>query len=79
MPEQRDAKRCEAREGRSDGSSRCMTVQTKVKRRKASALGKPARSGEAQYTSEVQAYWRQDGHEVCWPYPGASAGSPRKW
>jgi hypothetical protein len=32
-----------------------MTVQTKVKRRKASALGKPARSGEAPYTLEVQA------------------------
>ena len=72
----RDAKRREAREGRSGGSRRCMTVQTKVKRRKAFASGEPARSGEARYTSEMQMYWRQDGHEVCWPYPGASAGSP---
>jgi len=76
MLSQRDMKRCEAREGRSGGSHRCMTAQTKVKRRKASASGKPARSGEAPYTLEVQVYWRQGGHEVCWSYPGASAGSP---
>ena len=76
VPAQKDAKRCGAREGRSDGSHRCVAVQTKVKRRKAAASGKPARSGEAQYTLEMQLYWRQDGHEVCWSYPGASAGSP---
>jgi hypothetical protein len=75
---QRDAKRCEAREGRSGGSRRCVTVQAKAKCRKAAASGEPASGGKARYTSEMQLYWHQDGHEVCWPYPGASAGSPRK-
>lgn len=51
---QRDAKRCGAREGRSSGSRRCMTVQAKAKCRKAAASGEPAPSGEAQYTSEMQ-------------------------
>jgi len=78
MLSQRDAKRCEAREGRSGGSHRCMTVQAKAKCRKAAASGEPAPSGKARYTSEMQMYWHHDGHEICWPYPGASAGSPRK-
>ena len=75
---QRDVKRCEAREGRSGGSHRCVPVQAKAKRRKAATVGKPAPSGEAPYTSELWLYWRHDGCEVCWSYPGASAGSPRK-
>jgi hypothetical protein len=73
-----DAKRCEAREGRSGGSRRCVTVQAKAKCRKADALGELAPSSEAQFTSEMHVYWHQDGHEVCWSYPGASAGSPPK-
>jgi hypothetical protein len=75
---QADVKRCEAREGRCGGSHRCVSVQAQAKRRKAFAAGKPASSGEARYTLELQAYWRQDRHEVYWSYPGASAGSPRK-
>jgi hypothetical protein len=50
----REAKRRRAREGRSGGSHRCATVQTKVKCRKAAASGQPAPSGEARYTSEMQ-------------------------
>ena len=78
VPLRRDAKRRGAREGRSGGSHRCVAVQAKAKRRKAAASGKPAPGGEARYTLEVQLYWRHDGHEVCWSYPGASAGSPRE-
>lgn len=65
----RDVKRREAREGRSGGSRRCMTVQAKAKCRKATASGEPAPSGKARYTSEMQMYWHQDGHEVCWYLP----------
>jgi hypothetical protein len=65
----RDAKRRGAREGRSGGSHRCVTVQAKAKCRRAAASGKPARSGKARFTSEMQVWWHQDGHEVCWSYP----------
>ena len=46
----------------------------KAKRRKASALGEPARSGEAQYPHEARVYWRGGGREVLESYLARSAG-----
>ena len=42
-----------SREGSSEGSHRCKTGRTKVKHRKAFAVGKPALSGIARYPSEL--------------------------
>lgn len=51
--------------------------RTKVKRRKASAVGESARSDEAQYPLVLRAYWRRDGLEDSRSYPVRSAG-PRE-
>lgn len=48
--------------------------RTKVKRRKAFASGKSARGDNAQFLSDMQMYWRRDRAEICWSYPGRSAG-----
>jgi len=48
--------------------------RAKAKRREASAAGEPALSGEARYSSELQAYGRRDGRKVWRSYLGRSAG-----
>lgn len=48
--------------------------RAQAKRRKASASGEPAPSGEAQNPSETRMYWRRGSHEDHWSYPGRSAG-----
>lgn len=55
---------CWAREGRSDGVIGASPTRTKVKRRKAYAVGEPALSGKAQNASELHAYWRRAGDEI---------------
>lgn len=48
--------------------------RAQAKRRKASASGEPACSGEARNPSATRVYWRRGSHEDCWSYPGRSAG-----
>ena len=48
--------------------------RAKAKRRKATALGEPAPSGEAQYPYEARVYWRRGGREVVESYLVRSAG-----
>lgn len=52
--------------------------RARAKRHEASALGEPAPSGEAQSPSEVQAYGRRDGCEVCWCLPREICRVPRR-
>lgn len=48
--------------------------RAQAKRRKASASGEPARSGEARFPYATRMYWRRGSHEDHWSYPGRSAG-----
>jgi len=48
--------------------------RAKAKRRKASVLGEPARSDEAQFPYEARVYWRRGSREVLESYLKRSAG-----